>query len=66
MGLDRVPSGKDLPNDFNVVAHFFQHYKDLEPGKFVKVQGWVGIEEAKQEIMDGVRAFNEAKDKPAY
>ena len=48
------------------VAHFFAHYKDLEPGKFVKINGWVGIEEAKKEVMDGVAAFNAAKDKPAY
>jgi len=62
-----IVSASDLPQIIlDQIAHFFQHYKDLEPGKFVKVQGWVGIEEAKQEIMDGVRAFNEAKEKPAY
>ena len=41
-------------------------YKDLEPGKFVKLKGWLGAEEAKQEIMSGVKRFNDAKDKPAY
>lgn len=40
--------------------------KDLEPGRFVKVAGWVGIEEAKKEIMDGVKAFNAAREKPAF
>lgn len=46
--------------------HFFAHYKDLEPGKFVKINGWVGIEEAKKEILDGIKAFEAAKEKPAY
>jgi inorganic pyrophosphatase len=48
------------------IAHFFEHYKDLEPGKFVKVNGWRGPEEAKKEIEVGVQTYNEAKDKPAY
>jgi inorganic pyrophosphatase len=48
------------------ITHFFAHYKDLEPGKFVKIRGWLGIEEAKQEIMTGVKRFNDAKEKPAY
>jgi inorganic pyrophosphatase len=48
------------------IAHFFEHYKDLEPGKFVKVVGWRGPEEAKKEIIEGVDRFNAAKDKPNY
>src|SRR5438046_2903979 len=48
------------------IAHFFAHYKDLEAGKFVNVEGWVGVEQAKQEIMAGVRQYNEAAEKPAY
>jgi inorganic pyrophosphatase len=38
-----------------------QHYKDLEKGKWVKVEGWEGPESAKQEILDGVAAFNKSK-----
>ena len=40
------------------IQHFFEHYKDLEPGKWVKVQGWFGPEEAKQEILNGVANYN--------
>ena len=36
------------------IQHFFEHYKDLEPGKWVKVDGWYGPEEAKKEILNGV------------
>lgn len=39
------------------IEHFFQHYKDLEPGKWVKVEGWGGPEEAKQAILDGVARY---------
>ena len=62
-----IVSPRDLPQIvLDQIAHFFEHYKDLEPGKFVKVAGWVGIEEAKREIMDGVKAYSEAKEKPAF
>jgi len=39
------------------IQHFFEHYKDLEPGKWVKVEGWDGPEAAKAEIVAGVEAF---------
>ncbi|QGZ42080.1 inorganic pyrophosphatase [Pseudoduganella flava] len=42
------------------IQHFFEHYKDLEPGKWVKVDGWEGPESAKQEIVSGVEAYNKA------
>ena len=32
------------------IRHFFEHYKDLEPGKWVKIRGWGGADEAKQLI----------------
>lgn len=38
----------------NAISHFFEHYKDLEKGKWVKVLGWVSIEEAHKEIADGI------------
>ena len=51
------------PEDMNElrlqqIQHFFEHYKDLEKGKWVKIEGWVGPEEAKQEIMNGIAAYN--------
>jgi inorganic pyrophosphatase len=48
------------------LAHFFEHYKDLEKSKWVKVEGWVGMDEAKAEIMDSVKRFNEAPVKPHF
>lgn len=41
----------------NQIRHFFEHYKDLEPGKWVKVEGWGSQEEAKAEISAGVANY---------
>jgi inorganic pyrophosphatase len=44
------------------IQHFFEHYKDLEKGKWVKVEGWEGPDAAKAEILAGVKNFEaEAK-----
>ena len=62
-----VTSPRDLPQIvLDQISHFFAHYKDLEPGKYVKVLGWVDAEDAKREILEGVRVYNEAKEKPAF
>ena len=50
------------PEDLNplrlkTIAHFFEHYKDLEVGKWVKVLGWEGPESAKKEILDGIANY---------
>ena len=51
----------DLPElSLRTIAHFFEHYKDLEPNKWVKVQGWEGPEAAKAEIMAGVANYGRA------
>jgi inorganic pyrophosphatase len=62
-----VVSTRDLPQIMlDQISHFFAHYKDLEPGKFVKINGWRDVEDAKKEIMEGVRRYAEAQEKPAY
>jgi inorganic pyrophosphatase len=48
------------------ISHFFEHYKDLEPNKWVKVQGWVGPDEARAEILAGVKRYQEASPKPNF
>ena len=59
------------PEDLNdlrlqQIQHFFEHYKDLEPGKWVKVDGWYGPDEARAEIMGGVDAYKKAASKPNF
>ena len=54
---DNVKTLDDLPELLlKQTQHFFEHYKDLEPGKWVKVTGWGSVEDAKKEITDGIEA----------
>lgn len=39
------------------IEHFFSHYKDLEPGKWVKIDGWEDVESARKEILDGAKRY---------
>ena len=45
------------PMRLQAISHFFEHYKDLEAGKWVKVLGWEGVEAAHKEIIDGIAAY---------
>jgi len=45
------------------MQHFFEHYKDLEAGKWVKVLGWAGIDLAHAEILGGIKRFLEQEDR---
>jgi len=52
-------SVRDLPKSLlDSIAHFFDHYKDLETGKWVKIDGWVDTEDAKREILDSIERYN--------
>ncbi len=44
----------------NSITHFFEHYKDLELNKWVKIEGWEGLEAAHQEILNAVESYREA------
>ena len=57
-----VKTYEDMPELLRKqIAHFFEHYKDLEPGKWVKVIGWEGKEAAHKEILDGIENYNKAQ-----
>lgn len=62
-----VKTPEDLsPLLLKQISHFFEHYKDLEPNKWVKVEGWVGPDEAKAEILAGVQRYGQASPKPNF
>ncbi len=46
------------PEVLHSIEHFFTHYKDLEPGKWVKIHGWSGLADAKKEIIESVKRYN--------
>jgi len=56
-----IVSPRDLPQILlDQISHFFEHYKDLEEGKWVKVLGWEGVEAAHKEIMDGLACYQQS------
>ncbi len=57
-----VENYSDLPDiTLKRIEHFFGHYKDLEPGKWVKIIRWGDAEEAKKLIMEGIERAKNAK-----
>ena len=59
---NKIQTIDDVPEDYLAqIRHFFEHYTDLEKGKWAKVSGWTGPEEACKVIMKGVEAYNNAK-----
>jgi inorganic pyrophosphatase len=57
-----IKTYRDIPEiDLARISHFFEHYKDLEPNKWVKVEGWDGIEEAHRLIMAGIESAKAAR-----
>ncbi|GLI21250.1 inorganic pyrophosphatase [Xanthobacter flavus] len=61
---DKVLNYNDLPEiTLKQIEHFFEHYKDLEPNKWVKIVGWRDAAEAQKLILEGIeRAKAEGKE----
>lgn len=56
---DDVQSPQDLHDDMlDQITHFFEQYKALESGKWVKVESWVGVERAHEEILSSIARYN--------
>ena len=59
---DKVENYTDLPEiTLKQIEHFFEHYKDLEPGKWVKMGGWQDVTVAKRLILEAVDRYNAQK-----
>jgi inorganic pyrophosphatase len=62
-----VQDFRDLPEVvLDQISHFFQHYKDLDEGKWVRIAGWGGADEAKTEILDSIKMYEDAPKKPNF
>ncbi|WP_184802313.1 inorganic diphosphatase [Nitrospirillum iridis] len=58
-----VSSYKDLPEILvEQIAHFFEHYKDLEKGKWVRIVRWGDADEAAKMISQAMERYNAQKD----
>lgn len=64
---DDVYNPEDLPRVLlDQISHFFEHYKDLEPGKWVQINGWRDAGAAKEEILSAVERYQNAAVKPNF
>ncbi len=60
---DDVREVSDLPKLLvQQIVHFFEHYKDLEKGKWVKVEGWGSADEAREEIVKAIANFKHEEE----
>ena len=58
---EKVHNYTDLPQiTLDQVAHFFEHYKDLEPGKWVKIEGWQDADRAREMIVEAIERAKSA------
>ncbi|WP_332696865.1 inorganic diphosphatase [Bosea sp. (in: a-proteobacteria)] len=61
---ENVHNYTDLPKiTLDQIQHFFEHYKDLEPGKWVKLTGWGDAAKAKELIIEAIERAKAAKAK---
>ncbi|WP_375573058.1 inorganic diphosphatase [Ahrensia marina] len=59
---DGVQNYTDLPTILtSQIEHFFSHYKDLEPNKWVKIERWAGVDEAKDMVREAIERAKAAK-----
>ncbi len=62
-----VLTGETLPPSLLAqISHFFEHYKDLEPNKWVSINGWAGPDRARMEIMNSIRRYENSPEKPCF
>jgi inorganic pyrophosphatase len=57
---EKIINASDLPEiTLQQIQHFFEHYKDLEPGKWVKIKGWGDANDARRMISEAIVRHNE-------
>ena len=55
---NKIKDANDLPKaSLDMISHFFEHYKDLEEGKWVRIDGWLGQDFAAAEINVSIQSY---------
>ena len=54
------------PDLMDQISHFFENYKGNDENKWVKLDGWQGKEDAKKEVINSIKRFNDAPIKPCF
>ena len=66
-GYAHIKHLDDVPKHWlDRIGYFFEHYKDLEAGKWVKLDGWGGRDEARQILRESVERYQATADKPKF
>ncbi len=66
-GYAHIRNIDDMPAHWRErIAHFFEHYKDLDKGKWVKISGWSDAQAARAEIRESVERYRNAPEKPHF
>ena len=56
--LEHINTLEDVPEILRrSIVHFFEQYKALEQGKWVKISGWDGVKAAQQEIQESIQRY---------
>ena len=59
---DTITDHRDLPKILiDRIAHFFEHYKDLEVGKWTRIEGWYGLNKARELIQKSIERAAETQ-----
>jgi inorganic pyrophosphatase len=57
-GFSKITNIDSIPEHVrNEITHFFEHYKELEKGKYVKIKGWENKEIAKKQISEAIERY---------
>lgn len=66
-GYAHIQHIDDVPKHWlDRIGYFFEHYKDLESGKWVKLDGWGGRDEARAVLVDSIQRYEKASEKPKF
>ena len=66
-GYDHIQHLDDVPKHWlDRIGYFFEHYKDLEAGKWVKLDGWGGRDEARKLLVESIERYEATADKPKF
>lgn len=57
----KIETVEDIPLLKEQIEHFFKHYKELEPGKWVQIDGWGSVDDARTEILTGAKTYESQK-----
>ncbi len=64
---DHINDLVDVPSHWRErIGHFFQHYKDLDEGKWVRIDGWHDAAAARKEITECLERYQQCPEKPHF